>query len=350
MDSYAQIQNDLTNIQAQVEMWTRWKQQEEEKKRYEREYEDARSDAEFAKQKQDENLALQKEAFEYQKQLNKTQMEREDTAHKRELEDFLSMGFSPLAVLGGNGAGATSLQSASAPQYDNSQYLSAKERKHRIAQERAENILKNNQLNNEILRTNLQSIQLKNSIYDAKEQRRLQARGLSNQEYKNFLDYMSLGIQQQQTMSNIARNNSLNMLDSVQIERLKQQNALDAEYILSSAQEREWNKTHGYRNQALENYLITLLDNHVDELDFFNQVKDYFNGEGEFAMPINNPNDKSVENWIIKPIGNRVKKYYEKKYGVDAYDFAVKKVGKNPLEYTWDDFRKFRSYILNYKK
>lgn len=350
MDTYTQINNDLTNIQAQMETWKRLKEEEENRKRYEREYEDARSDAEFSKRKQEENLALQKEAFEYQKELNKTQVEREDSAHKRELEDFLSMGFSPLAVLGGSGASSTSLQSGSAPQYDNSQYLSAKERKHRIAQERAENILKNNQLNNEILRTNLQSIQLKNSIYDAKEQRRLQARGLTNQEYKNYLDYMSLGIQQQQTMSNIARNNSLNMLDSAQIERLKKQNALDAEYILSSSQEREWNKTHGYRNQALENYLVTMLDNKVDEQTFFNEVKDYFNGEGNYAMPINNPNDKSVENWVIKPIGERVKKYYTNRYGESAYNYAVKELGKNPLDYTWDDFQKFRKLIINYKK
>lgn len=345
-----QIQADLTNIAANVELWTQLMNQKKADERYEREYQDARQDAEDAKQAQKENLALQKEAFNYQKYLNQTQMDREDTAHKRELEDYLSMGFSPLAVLGGSGASSTSLQSASAPQKDMKDYLSAKERKHQIAMQRSEAILRNNQLNNEILRTNLQSIQLHNSIYDAKKQRELQARGLSATEYKNYLDYMGLGIQQQQTLSNIARNNSLNMLDSAQIARLQQQNALDAEYILSSSQEREWNKTHGYRNQALENYLITLLDNKIDEKDFFQEIKDYYNGEGNFAGNITNPEDKSVENWIIKPVGNRIKKYYTNKYGIEAYDYAVKKVGKNPMDYGWEDFQKFRNYIINYKK
>ena len=65
-----------------------------------------------------QNLALQREAYEYQKQLNATQMEREDSAIQRQIKDYEAAGFSPLAAIGGNGAGSASLSSGAAPQYD----------------------------------------------------------------------------------------------------------------------------------------------------------------------------------------------------------------------------------------
>lgn len=64
------------------------------------------------------NLALQQSAFDYQKQLNATQMEREDSAMQRQIADLQASGFSPLAALGGSGSSSTPLSSGNAPQMD----------------------------------------------------------------------------------------------------------------------------------------------------------------------------------------------------------------------------------------
>lgn len=64
------------------------------------------------------NFALQNQAFQYQKELNATQMEREDSALQRQIADAQAAGLSPLSVLGGSGASSTPLSSGSAPQMD----------------------------------------------------------------------------------------------------------------------------------------------------------------------------------------------------------------------------------------
>lgn len=66
----------------------------------------------------DKNFSLQQQAFDYQKQLNATQMEREDSALQRQIADAQAAGLSPLSVLGGTGATSTPLSSGSAPQMD----------------------------------------------------------------------------------------------------------------------------------------------------------------------------------------------------------------------------------------
>lgn len=66
----------------------------------------------------DLNYGLQNEAFQYQKQLNATQMEREDSAMRRQMADLQAAGLSPLAAVGGSGAGSAALSSGAAPQYD----------------------------------------------------------------------------------------------------------------------------------------------------------------------------------------------------------------------------------------
>ena len=64
-----------------------------------------------------ENLDLSKEQFAYQKQLNDTLMQREDTAYQRQIADLKAAGLSPLMVSSG-GASAAPLTSANAPQRD----------------------------------------------------------------------------------------------------------------------------------------------------------------------------------------------------------------------------------------
>lgn len=66
------------------------------------------------------NFGLQQEQFQYQKDLNELQMQREDNAMQRQVADLQAAGFSPLAAIGGSGSAAGSLNAGSAPQYDGS--------------------------------------------------------------------------------------------------------------------------------------------------------------------------------------------------------------------------------------
>lgn len=65
-----------------------------------------------------QNFGLQQQQFQYQKDLNVLQMQREDTAFQRQMADLTKAGFSPLAAIGGNGAAAGSLNAGTAPQLD----------------------------------------------------------------------------------------------------------------------------------------------------------------------------------------------------------------------------------------
>lgn len=62
------------------------------------------------------NYNQQSKQFEYQKELNKLQMQREDTQYQRTVSDMRQAGLSPLAMQGLNSS--TPLTSASAPQFD----------------------------------------------------------------------------------------------------------------------------------------------------------------------------------------------------------------------------------------
>lgn len=81
----------------------------------------AREQMENEKTIADRNFGLQQEQFDYQKQLNATQMEREDNAMQRKIADYGAAGLSPLAAIDGSqGAAANPLTSSDAPQYDTS--------------------------------------------------------------------------------------------------------------------------------------------------------------------------------------------------------------------------------------
>lgn len=62
------------------------------------------------------NYNQQSKQFEYQKELNKLQMQREDTQYQRTVNDMRQAGLSPLAMQGLNSS--SPLTSAAAPQFD----------------------------------------------------------------------------------------------------------------------------------------------------------------------------------------------------------------------------------------
>ncbi len=65
-----------------------------------------------------ENFKYQQDAYEYQKWLNAQQMEREDTAYQRKLNDITGAGFNPILAAGGSGSASSPLRAGVAPQMD----------------------------------------------------------------------------------------------------------------------------------------------------------------------------------------------------------------------------------------
>lgn len=63
------------------------------------------------------NYKSQANSLAYQKQLNKLQMQREDTAYQRAVSDAMQAGLSPLAVSGTSGAASGALTAGNAPQF-----------------------------------------------------------------------------------------------------------------------------------------------------------------------------------------------------------------------------------------
>lgn len=76
----------------------------------------AESNLQLNKDVSEKNFNLQEQQLEYQKELNQTLMDREDTAIQRQVADLKAVGLSPLMVSGG--ASAQPLNAGTAPQRD----------------------------------------------------------------------------------------------------------------------------------------------------------------------------------------------------------------------------------------
>lgn len=196
------------------------------------------------------NLALQQNAFNYQQQLNQTQMQREDSAMQRRVADLLQAGFSPLAAVGSNGASSSPLSSANAPQMDMTGI---------------------NQASGNYIDIAKQYSQLHMMAYNDNQNRKLQAR-LQAQSLKQGAKIALAEMRNQLDISN-------NNLAMQGLQLAQRQYEFDSDFELRRA-ESDWMQKHGYRNQDIQAYLVGMVASFIDKhnptqlIDKFNEFKD----------------------------------------------------------------------------
>lgn len=187
------------------------------------------------------NLDLQQQAFDYQKQLNATQMEREDTAFQRQVADLQAAGMSPLAAIGGSGSGSTPLSSGSAPQMDISginsavgQYVDIARQYASLHAQATQNYM--NGRNQAAIAHNSQILGARTALNQMKADMHFKGQNMATQYFNAAVN---------------AKNSRLNR------EWIQEQ-------IDSSKAERDWMSTHGYRNQSVENAIIALAEHFAE--------------------------------------------------------------------------------------
>lgn len=183
----------------------------------------------------DKNYNLQQQAFEYQKQLNSTQMEREDSALQRQIADAQAAGLSPLSVLGGSGSTSTPLTSGSAPQMDLSgvngsvgQYLDIARQYASLHAQATQNYM--NGRNQAAVQHNSQVLGARTALAQMKADMHYKGQSMATQYFNAAVN---------------AKNARLNR-DWIQ------------EQIESSRAERNWMHDNGYRNRSFENAVVEI--------------------------------------------------------------------------------------------
>lgn len=174
----------------------------------------------------DQNFALAQQQFDYQKELNQTQMDREDNAMQRKLADYTAAGFSPLAALEGvTGGDSSPLTSADAPQYDGSGIASAA---------------------GQYIQTAQQYAALHMSAY------------AKNADRKTQLESQRQGARfalQQMIQQSISQGTSL----ALQAKNARINNAYTQEQLDYLRDKHDWENDHGYRNESLMQQILPAL-------------------------------------------------------------------------------------------
>lgn len=206
------------------------------------------------------NLEFMQSQFDYQKQLNQTQMEREDTAIQRQMADAKAAGLSPLSVVGGNGASSQALTSGEAPQIDPTGISAAQGQYLDIAKQySALHLQANKQFIDNINDIYRQSAQGKVNAYTANQARKqaihAQQQGARLAMYQMIQDSIAKGVDVANASKQLKMQKALN--DAQLGVFAQQEKNLESERLYRDA-ERTYNEEHGFRNQDLETALVSL--------------------------------------------------------------------------------------------
>lgn len=212
---------ELTNsVNAAAEAIHAIAKRKEEQRRYEEEQKRLEEQARLEEEWRVKNYEAQQEAFNYQKELNEKQMEREDTQFSRAMEDYKRAGLSGLAAIGSS-AGSGSMTSLPSPQMDTSG---------------SRDVL------NSRINSNRNYTQSRLERYKAVMNSYLQTKQLQLERTNQVLQGLKLG----------------NDIATEKINRAK----LQAE-TNSITHRDEWENVHGYRNLNWQASLINLVDNYL---------------------------------------------------------------------------------------
>lgn len=209
----------------------------------------ARENIDWQKSIAQQNFGLQQNQFDYQKRLNALQIEREDNAIQRQVADLQAAGFSPLMASGGSPS--SPLSSGSAPQYDVSGVSAAQGSYLQLAQQYAQ--LKQDSMNSH----RSAKIQAMQNMASSK-----QASGFA---LANLIRGVKQDLNQQYW--NI-QNYRLNA------EHQTKQNELLDEQIKTAKAQRKWNNVHGWRNNNISSWLVSMLDNYMTPQQAANKVQE----------------------------------------------------------------------------
>lgn len=209
----------------------------------------ARENIDWQKNIAQQNFGLQQNQFDYQKRLNTLQMEREDNAIQRQVADLQAAGFSPLMASGGSPS--SPLSSGSAPQYDVSGVSAAQGSYLQLAQQYAQ--LKQDSMNSH----RSAKVQAYQSMASSKQASSFAlanlVRGIKqdlNQQYWNIQNYR------------------------LNAEHQTKQNELLDEQIKTARASRNWNESHGWRNNNISSWLVSMLDNFMTPQEAANKVQE----------------------------------------------------------------------------
>ena len=280
------------------------------------------------------NLALQQSQFDYQKQLNATQMQREDNAYQRAAADVAAAGLSPLSITGG--ASSSPLSSAPAPQMDSSGISAAAGQYMDFAKQYASlrMIVSGRKVDTRRQYSALQS-GAKMALAQMANQAKLTSQSLATQAFNNISNYQK---------------------DYLEKQYLEEQ-------IKSEQDRRDWNNKNGYRNQSLENALVAIAENlanrHTDTIshgvekvqDTWNEVREVLDFRTEPKIPVEVLPDNAIDGGLKNSVSfykNQMDALIKSKLGLNCWEDLNKVYQSSPyLKKKFDNFALFYKYLDN---